>query len=35
MDGGLPERPVCGEVLTEADGDVIGSLQGIAWRPAT
>jgi hypothetical protein len=29
-----PERPVHGEVLTKADGDDIGSLQGVAWRPA-
>jgi hypothetical protein len=31
VDGGGPERPAHGEVLTEADGDGIDSLQGIAW----
>jgi hypothetical protein len=34
VDGGGPERPVHGEVLTEADNDGIGSLQGVAWWPA-
>jgi hypothetical protein len=34
VDGGGPEWPVRGEVLTEADGDAIGSLQGVAWWPA-
>jgi hypothetical protein len=29
-----PEAAIHGEVLTEADGDGIGSLQGIAWWPA-
>jgi hypothetical protein len=33
MDGDGPEWPVRGEVLTEADGNDIGALQGVAWRP--
>jgi hypothetical protein len=29
-----PEQSARNEVLTEVDGDGIGSLQGVAWRPA-